>query len=51
MKRIHNIYFSPAFSTKRVAQAIASGAYAGCVQYDITLGLENTVNLTKDDLP
>lgn len=49
--KIHSIYFSPAYSTRKVARAIAEGVQSDTTtEYDITLGVEGNFKFDKDDL-
>ncbi len=49
-RKLHVIFFSPARSTKKIAEAIASGISDRLIIHDITQGVQSPVNLTCNDV-
>lgn len=49
-KSVHLIYYSPAYSTRRIVRAVARGISDNAVNHDITQGVENIPEFTADDL-
>ncbi|MCU4156137.1 4Fe-4S binding protein [Carboxylicivirga sp. A043] len=49
-KKVHAIYFSPARSTKKIVEAIASGISGEFMVHDITQGLHHPIELTSSDI-
>lgn len=49
-RTVHAIFFSPARSTKKVVEAIASGIPGKVVSYDITQGLQKKISIAPEDV-
>ncbi|MCU4176519.1 4Fe-4S binding protein [Carboxylicivirga sp. N1Y90] len=49
-RKVHAIFFSPARSTKKIVEAIASGISDEFIIHDITQGLHKTIELKADDI-
>lgn len=50
MKTTHLIYFSPAFSTKKIMNIIGENTNNIVVEYDITQGLTKDIEINSDDI-
>jgi len=50
MNNIHLVYFSPALSTKKIMREIGKSMEAPVKEYDITMGLEEPLNIDTQDL-
>ena len=49
-RRVHVIFFSPARSTKKIAEAIGSGISDDLIIHDITQGIQKPIELTSNDI-
>ncbi|MBK3517014.1 4Fe-4S binding protein [Carboxylicivirga marina] len=49
-RKVHAIFFSPARSTKKIVEAIASGISEEFIVHDITQGLFKNIELTSNDI-
>jgi len=49
-RKVHVIYFSPARSTKKIVEAIASGISDNLIIHDITQGIHSPITLTSSDI-
>lgn len=49
MKNIHLVYFSPAFSTRKVIRKIAESFSCEIIEHDITQGIDNDLSFTSTD--
>ncbi len=50
IKSVHAIYFSPAYTTKKLVSAIAYGICENVIDYDISLRTKRKLNLSKNDV-
>jgi len=49
-RKVHVIFFSPARSTKKIAEAIARGISDDLIIHDITQGVQSPIDLTSNDI-
>jgi ferredoxin len=49
-RKVHAIFFSPARSTKKIVEAIASGISEELIIHDITQGIHKPIELTSNDI-
>jgi len=49
-RKVHVIFFSPARSTKKIAETIGSGISDELIIHDITQGIQSPINLTSNDI-
>lgn len=49
-RKVHAIFFSPARSTKKIVEAIASGISQNFIIHDITQGVQKPIVLTSNDI-
>jgi len=49
-RKVHVIFFSPARSTKKIAETIGSGISDDLIIHDITQGVQSPINLTSNDI-
>jgi len=50
MKNVHLVYYSPAFSTRKVLRLIVKGTGLTVKEHDITMGLNENLTFASDDL-